>query len=53
MSGGETACPKSRAKRPDPKRPSPKSPGTKTLHEPSLHDCETSFMIVTLPEASL
>ena len=31
----------------------PKSPDAKTLPEPSLHDCETSSMIVTLPEASL
>ena len=44
---------KSGAKRPGPKRLSPKSPGAKTLPEPSFHDCETSYMIVTLPEASL
>ena len=54
MSGGETSCPKSQgAKRPGLKHLSPKSPGAKTLPEPSLHDCETSSMIVTLPEASL
>ena len=29
------------------------SPGAKTLSEPSLHDCETFSMIVTVPEASL
>ena len=44
---------KSGAKRPGPKRLIPKSPGTKTLREPSLHDCETSPMIVTLLETSL
>ena len=54
MSGGETSCLKSHgAKRPGPKHLSPKSPGAKTLPEPSLHDCETSSMIVTLHEASL
>ena len=54
MSGGETSCPKSQGtKRSGPKRLSPKSPGAKTFPEPSLHDCETSSMIVTLPEASL
>ena len=54
MLGGETSCPKSHgAKRPGPKRLSPKGPGAKTLPEPSLHDCETSSMIVTIPEASL
>ena len=54
MSGGETSCPKSqRAKRPCPKRLSPESPGAKTLPEPSLHDCETFCMIVTLPAVSL
>ena len=54
MSRGEMSCPKSQgAKRPGPKRLSPKCPGAKTLPEPSLHDCETSSMIVTLPEASL
>ena len=54
MSGGETSCPKSQgAKRPGPKRLSPKRPGAKTLSEPSLHDCETFCMIVTLPGASL
>ena len=41
------------AKRPGPKRLSPKRPGAKTLPEHSLHDCETSSMIVTFPEASL
>ena len=54
MSGGETPGPKSQVvKRPGPKRLSPKNPGAKTLPEPSLHDCETSSMIVTIPEASL
>ena len=54
MSGVETSCPKSQgAKRPGLKRLSPKSPGAKTLPEPPLHDCETSSMIVTIPEASL
>ena len=56
MSEGETSCPKSSggdAKRPGPKRLSPKSPDAKTIPEPSLHDCETSSMVVTLPEASL
>ena len=53
MLGGETSCLKSQgAKRPGPKRLSSKSPGAKTLPEPSLHDCETSSMTVTLPEAS-
>ena len=41
------------AKRPGPKCISPKSPGAKTLPEPSLHECETSSMVVTVPEASL
>ena len=51
MSGGETTCPNSQAaKGPGPKR---LCPGAKTLPEPSLHDCYTSSMIVTLPEASL
>ena len=51
MSGGETSCPKSQgAKRPGPKR---LIPGAKTVPEPSLHDCETSSVIVTFPEASL
>ena len=40
----ETSCPKSL---------SPKSPGAKTLPESSLHDSETSYMIVTITEASL
>ena len=40
------------AKHPGPKHLSPKSPGAKTLPEPSLHDCETSSMIVTFPGAS-
>ena len=40
-------------KRPGPKRLSPDIPGAKTLPDPSLHGCETSSMIVTLPEASL
>ena len=54
MSGGETSCQNSQgAKLPGAKRLSPKSPGAKTLPEPSLHDCETSSMIVTIPEASL
>ena len=54
MSGGETSFPKSQgAKCPGPKRLRPKSPGAKTLPERSLHDSETSSMIVTLPEASL
>ena len=54
MSGGETSCPKRQgAKRPGPKRLSPKSPGAETLPEPSLHDFETSSMIVTIHEASL
>ena len=54
MSGGETSCPNSQgAKRPGPKHLSPKSPVAKTFPEPSLHDCETSSMIVTFPEASL
>ena len=49
MSGGETSCPKSQGlKCAGPKRLNPK-----TLPEPSLHDCETSSMIVTLPEASI
>ena len=48
------SCPKSQgAKRPGPKCLSPKSPGAKTLPEPSLHDCETSSVIVTLREASM
>ena len=41
----------SEAKRPGPKRLSPKRPSEKTLSEPSLHDCETSSMIVTFSEA--
>ena len=54
MSGGETSCPKCQGvKRPGPKRLSPDIPGAKTLPDPSLHGCETSSMIVTLPEASL
>ena len=54
MSGGKKSCPKSHeAKRPGGKRLSPKSRGAKTIPEPSLHDCETSSMILTLPEASL
>ena len=54
MSGGETSCPKSQgAKRPGPKRLSPKGPSAKSLPEPSFHGCETSSIIVTLPEASL
>ena len=54
MSGGETSCQKYQgAKHLVPKRLSRKSPGAKTLPEPSLSDCETSSMIVTLPEASL
>ena len=54
MPGGETSCPKSPgAKRSGPKSLSPKSPGAKTLPEYSLHDCETSSMIVTFPEANL
>ena len=54
MSGGETSCPKRQvAKRPGTKRLSPKSQGAKTPLETSLNDCETSSMIVTLPEASL
>ena len=40
------------AKRPGPKRLSPKSKGAITLPEPSLHDCETPSIIVTIPEAS-
>ena len=54
MSEGETSCTKCPgAKRPGPKRLSPKRSGAKTLPEPSLYDCETSSMIITLPEASL
>ena len=54
MSGGKTSCPKSQgAKRPGPKRLSPKSPGAKSLPEPSLHDCKTSSVIVTIPVVSL
>ena len=50
MSGGEMSCPKSLgAKRSGPKRLSPKSLGAKALPEPSIHDCETSSTIVTLP----
>ena len=41
------------AKRSGPKSLSPKGPSAKSLPEPSLHDCETSSMIVILPEASL
>ena len=54
MSGGETSCQNSQgAKHPGPKRLNRKSLGAKTLPKPSLHDCETSSMILTLPEASL
>ena len=54
MTEGETSCPKRQgAKRPGPKRLSPKSTGAKRLPEPSRHDCETSSVIVTIPEASL
>ena len=64
MSGGETPWSRtSGGKRPGlkclspkssgPKRLSPKSPGAKTLPEPLRYDCETSSMIVRLPEASL
>ena len=54
MSGGETSCPKSQEEKcPGPKRLGPKDPGVKTLPEPSLHDCETSSVIMTFPEASL
>ena len=35
------------------KRPGPKRLSAKTLPEPSLHECETSSMIMTLDEASL
>ena len=49
MSGGETSYPK----RQGAKRPGPKRLSAKTLPEPSLHDCETSSLIVTLDEASL
>ena len=42
----------SEAKRPGPKRLGPKSPGAKTLPAPSLHDCETSSMIVAFLETS-
>ena len=49
MSGGGSQ----EAKRSGPKSLSPKSPSAKSLPEPSLYDCETSSMIVTLPEASL
>ena len=49
MLGGETSCPKCQgAKRPGSKRLSLKSPDAKTLPEPSLHNCETSSLIVTL-----
>ena len=41
------------AKRSVPKCLSPKSPGAKTFPKPLFHDCETSSMIVTFPEASL
>ena len=52
--GGETSYPKSQgAKRLGPKRLSPKRPGAKTLPQLSLHDCETSSMIVTIPEATI
>ena len=52
MSGSKTSCPKRKgAKRSGPKRLRLKSPGAKTLPEPSLHDCETSSMIVTLSDA--
>ena len=54
MSWSETSCPTSQGpKHPGPKRLGPKSPGAKSLPEPSPHDCETSFMIVTIPEGSL
>ena len=59
MSGGETSWSKiSGAKHQGPKckvakRPGPKRLSAKTLPEPSLHDCETSSMILTLDEASL
>ena len=54
MSGAKRPVQKSQGvKRPGPKRLSPKRPGAKTLPESSLHDFETSSMIVTLPEASL
>ena len=54
MPGRETSCPTCQgAKRIGPKRLSPKNPSAKSLLEPSLHDCEISFMIVTLPEVSL
>ena len=63
MSGGETCWSKNvqiqknvrgeGGKRPGPKRLSPKSPDAKTLPEHSLHDCESSSMVVTFPEASL
>ena len=49
MSGAKRPGPK----RPGPKRLSPESPGEKTLPGPSLHDLETSSMIVTFPEACL
>ena len=53
MSGGETSCPKSQgAKRPGPKRLSQKSPGSKIFPEPLIQYCETSSMIMTLPETS-
>ena len=49
MSRGETSCPKSQGA----KRPGPKRLSAKTFSEPSLHDCETSSMSVTLDEVSL
>ena len=47
MSGGET----SRSKKSGGKRPDPKGPDVKPLPKPLRHDCETSSMVVTLPEA--
>ena len=49
MSGGETSCLKSQGA----KRPGPKRLSAKTLPKHSLHDCETSSMIVTLDESTL
>ena len=52
MLGDETSCPKSQGtKRLGPNSLNLKSPGAKLLPEPSLHDCETSSMIVTFPVA--
>ena len=53
MSGGETSCPKRQGRNVLVRNVCQKNPGAKTLPEPSLHDCETSSMIVTLSEASL